>query len=654
MASGILSVAQSGLAAAQVGLTTTGHNIANANTAGYSRQVVLQTSSGGQNQGFGFVGKGTQVTEVKRMYDDFLGTQVLTSQTSKASIDMYYSQISQVNNMFADSTAGLSPSMQDFFSGVQDVAANPNDTGARQSLLSTADAMASRFQSMAGQLDAMRQGINDKITTTVDTINGYASQIAKLNDAIELAQSGDDTKPANDLLDQRDQLISQLSKEVKVTVVKQSGSGYGVFIGNGQPLVLGAQNYPLKTATSPNDNTRLEVSYDANGSSILLAESSLPGGTLGGLFDSRAKTLDPAENTLGRIAIGMATAFNAQHALGLDQKGNQGGAFFNVGVPLVNNNSGNTGGATMTASISNVGALTTSDYKLQVVTAAVAPAAGAYQVTRLSDGAVTNFTTFPQTVDGVDFNIGAGNPATGDSFLVRPTARGASGLSVKITDPGDIAAAAPIRTNATVTNKGTAKISAGTVDSTYFAAPLAAPVTLTYDKTTNMLSGFPAAQAVTVTNNGVATVFAAGAPVTYTSGATISFGGTSFTLTGVPVEADTYTVGPNTSGVGDNRNALLLAGLQTSNLFNGGTTNLQGAYGQLVSAIGNKTNELSLSSTAEGNLLANAQQAQQSLSGVNLDEEATNLIRYQQAYQAAAKVMQTASTVFETLLQLGN
>ncbi|MES2934758.1 MAG: flagellar hook-associated protein FlgK [Pseudomonadota bacterium] len=663
MGSNILGIGQSALAAAQIGLSTAGHNIANASTPGYSRQIVVQSAARAQYQGFGYVGQGTQVATIQRSYSDYLGKQVLTSQTAKSEIDSYYSQIKQIDNLLADPVAGLSPALQDFFKGIQDLAANPADTASRQSVLSTAQALAGRFQSLDGRISELRDSVNSQITTSLGTVNSYATQIAKLNDSIEKALAASDgTAPPNDLMDQRDQLVTEMGKEVKVSVVKENNS-YNIFFGSGQPLVIGTQTFKLNPTISPTDPARTEVAYVSNGATILLSESTFTGGKLGGLFAFRAQSLDEAQNSLGRVAVGFAATFNAQHQLGQDLAGVMGGQFFTAAPPLVTSNSNNAGTAVMGASISNVSALTTSNYRLQVVTAAVPPAPavpvtpGSYRVTRLSDGNVSNFSTFPQTVDGVDFNVASGTIANGDDFLIRPTVNGASGLNVVITDPTKIAAAAPIRTGTVATNTGSGKITAESVDASYTAATVTPALSLSYNSTTNQLSGFPATLPVTVTNNGTPVAgspFAAGAPVTYTAGATISFGGVSFVMSGTPGNADTFNVGANTSGVGDSRNALLLGNLQTSNTLANGTANYQGAYAQMVSLIGNKTHELEVTGNAEGKLLAEAVKAQQSTSGVNLDEEATNLLRYQQAYQAAGKVMSIASTLFDVILSIGN
>jgi flagellar hook-associated protein 1 len=634
MGSNILSIGQSALNAAQVGLSTTGHNIANAATPGYSRQVVIQGAAIPQNMGYGFVGQGTEIADVKRIYSAFLGTQVLSAQTAKSQLDTYSAQIKQIDNLLADPSAGLSPALQDFFKGIQDLAANPSAAASRQAALSSAEALASRFQGLEGRLDELRQGVNEQITTSVGIINNYTQQIAQLNDTIEKAQSSTDGKVANDLLDQRDQLVADLSKEIKITVVPQDGK-YSIFMGNGQPLVVGVQTFSLQAAVSLTDPSRTEVAYNANGKTVLIGETSLQGGKLGGLLEFRNKTLDVAQNSLGRVAIGIATTFNAQHRLGQDLNGQMGGDFFATATVTPIASSDNKGNAVLAASISNVSALTTSDYRVQVV------AAGSYQVTRLSDGVVTAFSSFPQTIDGFDLSLASGASVAGDEFLVRPTADGAAGFKVAIADIAKIAAAAPIATAALTTNTGSGKISAGSVNAPPPPNPnLQQPVTITFTSATTFnVSG-------TGTGNPTG--------VTYSGGGNISYNGWTFQISGAPLAGDTFTIGPNTNGVGDSRNALLLGALQNSNTLANGTTSYQGAYAQLVSLVGNKAHEIEVTASAADKLLTQAVQAQQAESGVNLDEEATNLLRYQQAYQAAGKVMQIASQMFDTLLSLGH
>lgn len=632
MASNILGIGQSALTAAQVGLSTTGHNIANASTPGYSRQVVVQGASLPQNFGFGFLGQGTEISTVKRIYNDYLGNQVQTAQTAKSGLDSYYTQIKQIDNLLADPASGLSPALQDFFSGIHDLASNPTSIPSRQAALSSAESLVSRFHSLAGRLNEIEQGVNSQVLSSVNVINSYAEQIAGLNDAIGRAQRATG-QPPNDLLDMRDQLVLDLNKEVKATVVKQGDDGYNVFIGNGQPLVVGVATFKLSNVASPTNPAKIEVAYQAsNGDLVIMGDSGIVGGKLGGLIEFRNKSLEPAQNALGRVAIGLASTVNAQHRLGQDLNGNLGGDVFTLASPVVGANGNNTGSGTLTASISDPNALTASNYRLQYD-------GTNYTLTRLSDNTTTTFATFPQTVDGVGLTL-AGAPDPGDSFLIRPTVNGASGIGTAITDPAQLAAAAPILTAVTSGNTGSGAISAGSVNTPPPPnANLQQPVTITFTSATTF--------DVTGTGTGNPT------GVTYTPGGTITYNGWSATISGAPAPGDSFTVAPNTGGVGDNRNALKLGALQTVNNMNGGTTTYQGAYSQIVSQVGNKTRELEVTSSASGKLLTEATLSLQNESGVNLDEEATNLLRYQQAYQAAAKVMQIASEMFDTLLSLG-
>lgn len=647
----LLNIGKTGLFAAQQGLATTGNNITNASVPGYSRQVVLQGAGPGQNIGGSFVGSGTQVTDIRRYSDQFLTSQVRVATSNTSSLNAFAAQISQVDNLLGDTASGLSPAMQDFFKGVQDVSSNPASTASRQALLSGAEALTARFQGLNSRMAEIREGVDGQIGAKVTLINSYGSQIAALNEQIAGASAAGQGMP-NELLDARDQLVLDLNKEIKATVVPGDNNSITVSIGSGQPLVVGKRAYELSAMTSPTDQGRVEIGYVTGSKITMLAESSLKGGELGGLMEFRSTSLDRAQNSLGRIAINLASAFNAQHALGVDASGQPGQPFFTVGQPTVaaSRNNAASSTATVGAAISDPSQLTQSDYQ-------VGYNGVNYSVTRLSDNKVTLINPYPQTgpqtIDGVDFSV-AGAAATGDSFLVRPTANGATQLSVAVTDRNKIAAGAPITTATTTGNKGSGSISEGSVDAAYLGNALGAPVTLAYSATGGGLTGFPPAQAVTSTLNGVATVYPAGTtPIPFTAGATYAFGGISVTLAGAPAEGDSFTIGPNTSGAGDNRNMNLLAKIQTSNIMEGGKASLQSSYAELVSYVGNKTREVQVNSDAGDALLKQATDAQQNVSGVNLDEEAANLLKYQQAYQAAGKVMQMASSLFDVLLSLG-
>jgi flagellar hook-associated protein 1 len=542
MASSILSIGQSALSAAQVGISVTGHNIANASTPGYSRQEVVQRAAEAQDFGFGYLGQGAEVSQIKRAYNDIIATQMNRAQNVSSSTSTYASQITQIDNMLADSTAGLSPSLQNFFAGIQNLASNPGDASTRQAVLSAGQTITSRFQSINDRINELRQGVNTQLQTDTKTVTSYASEIAKLNDVISKAIGSNKNDTPNDVMDKRDNLIAEMNKYIKTDVIKQDDGSYNVFIGNGVPLVVGNKSYALTTVSSSTDPKQLDVAYVTNVVKPLAA-SSLTGGSIGGLTQFRSETLDSVQNQLGQIATVFAQTFNDQHKLGFDANGAAGGNFFNVPVPKVYGDTANSASATLTTTISNVSALTSSDYR-------VAFDGTNYNITKVSDGSIRTFNSLPQTLDGL--TISGGSMSAGDSFLVEPVRDGAQNISMAITDIRKIAA------------------------------------------------------------------------------------------------------GDAIGGVGNNRNALLLAGLQKANTINNSTISYEGAFAQLVSQVGIKTNEVKINADADSAILAQTTAAQQSESGVNLDEEATNLLRYQQAYQAAGKVMQIASTLFDLLLTIGH
>lgn len=630
MSGSIFSIGVSGLNTAQAGLLTTSHNISNAATEGFTRQTVVQTNRFPQFTGSGFFGQGVEVDTVKRLYSQFLDTQVLSAQTQASYLDTFVAQARQIDNMLADPTSGLSPALQSFFSGVQDVAANPSSVPSRQSMISLGQALVSRFQAIDARLSEIRDGVNQQVGGVVESINTLASGIATLNRQIVTSQSTS-AKPANDLLDQRDMLVADLNKLVRVNVVTEADGSYNVFIGTGQSLVVGTTTLTLTSRPSTEDPTSLDIGYLVGATTVSLPAEYLQGGELGGLLAFRSQTLDPAQNQLGRVATVLADTFNAQHRLGQDLKGALGGDFFSVPQALVQSRTTNTGSGVIGATLANVGALAASDYRITFT-------GGNYQVLRLSDNTQQTFATLPQTVDGVTLDLVSGAPNSGDSFLVQPTRYAARDVRVSLTDTALIAAAAPVRTGAAIANLGDAKISAGVVSSVT-NLPLPGTVTFTYAQATNQFT--------------VSGAVPAAGPFAYTAGSPITFNGLTVSFTGTPANGDTFTISNNTGGVADNRNALLLAQLQTVQTMANGTASYQSGYSQLVSNVGNDTREAQVQLKAQDALVKQTREAQQSFSGVNLDEEAANLIRYQQAYQASGKVLQVASTLFATLLDLG-
>lgn len=681
MSTGIYSIGISGIAAAQLNLLATEHNVVNANTPGYTRQRAVQATNIAVNTGAGSIGQGVHVQTIERMYDRYLTGQVNSAQTSLSGIDAYYSEIKQIDNLLADPSAGLTPALQDFFSGVQQVASNPSLVSARESMISSATTLVNRFHSLDTRLSEISDEVNGKIQDAVSSINSYATEIADLNQRIIISESSYG-QPANDLLDQRDSLINELNKLIKVTTNTNSNGSFNVFIGSGQQLVVGNQAMKLTANAASADPERIVVGLQtAGGGSLELPEKLVNGGELGGLITFRNETLDRVTNELGRMAASVALTFNAQHALGQDLLGNASGDaafnadFFSVTgiVPTVSANTHNTGSLAVSAQLVDPPPygpelsdgnfytnLTTSDYRL------VFNGGTSYTLTRLSDNTAFPLTaTAPATLslasEGLSLSLGAGAGVAGDSYLIQPTRNAAKNISVNpviAADPRTVAAAVPFRTSATDTNKGSGAISAGkTVPGFDVGLLRTNDVTITYTAGAPSQLSFAGLVApndqLTIKLPGSPEGAPVPSPVTYTQGMTISVAGMSFTLTGQPNNGDTFKLSLNSAGVADGRNALALGQLQTKNTMVGAKATFQGAYAQMVASNGIKTRELKVTGEAQQAVLDQAQASRDALSGVNLDEEAANLIRFQQAYQASAKLLEVGKTLFDTVLQLG-
>lgn len=675
MSSGLISIAVTGINAAQMGLMVTGNNISNASTDGYVLQRIVQASNPTVMTGAGGLGEGVHVETVQRMYSQALNTQVLNAQSSVSSLDTYYSQVSQIDNMLGDPSAGLTPSVQSFFNAIQAVSSSPSSSAARQSLVSSAQSMVSSFQSVYSRLSELNAGVNSQIGSVVQSINTYANQIAELNQSI-VSTNALNGQPANDLLDKRDQLVSELNKLVKVNVTAGDSGSYNVFIGTGQQLVVGSRVNQMTAIASSSDLSRIVVGLSGTSGNVQeLPESLINGGQLGGLMSFRSQSLDAAYNQVGMIAASVAQTYNAQNALGQDQLGNVAGSagfvanFFSVSQPTVMANSANAaGGPTVSASFdtptpyngtSFYTNLTASDYKLSYD-------GSNFKLTRLSDntswsGASVSAinTALASTPQGFTLSESATNYTAGDSFLIQPTRFAAQQFSVNSSVAADarlIAAASPARVAGAATNTGSGSVSNVTVGPGYSAISL--PMSLTYDGTG--FTGFPAGATVTVGSGTPQTIAATTDSVPYTSGAKITISMNpastpyemSLSISGVPKTNDVFTVSSNTGGVEDSGNIVRLGKLQTQSTMLGGTSSFLSSYAAFVNTVGNDTSSAKTASSAQTTLLSQATSARDAVSGVNLDEEAAKLIQYQQAYQASAKVLEIASKIFDTLLAL--
>jgi flagellar hook-associated protein 1 FlgK len=545
---GILGTALSGLMAFQRSLDTTSHNIANVNTEGYSRQRVELGTKPAEFTSAGYIGQGVNAETVSRSYDQFITNQLTSSTSAFAETNTLSTLASQVDNITANETTGLSPALNSFFNAVNEVANDPSSLPARQVAVSEAESLTQQFNTLSSQFESLRHQTNKQMQVTVDDINAFAENIAALNGKIvpDSNRTSGGQLP-NDLLDQRDALVAKIAEKIGVSTISQQDGSISVFIGNGQSLVLGASAAKLSLAGLSADPSHKEILM--GGQEI---SKQISGGELSGVLKFRDEVLDPAQQQLGLVAAGFAVQFNAVHTAGFDLNGDAGTDMFSLGTPTltvpVTPAPNNVGSITATYDPLTLGQLTPSDYQLNYD-------GSNFSLKRLSDNTVTTFAgTTPTTITGPGFNISTGaTVAANDSFLIRPTFDAAKKMTALIIDPVKIAAA-------------------GTTGG----------------------SGFP-----------------------------------------IP---------------GDNTVALSLANLEKKSVLLGGTSTFNDAYGQLVSQVGTVTHAAKISSSAQETLLNQAKQSRENLAGVNLDEEAANLIKFQQSYQAAAKVISIANSLFDTLI----
>lgn len=622
----LLVTSLSGLLTSQRALSVTGHNVANANTPGYSRQRLDVGARLPDGFGRTAIGRGVQAIGVSRSYDQFLGQELRLAESAFSRSESFHGLSSRIDGLLADPAAGISPAMSGFFAAVNDVANDPSSIPAREALLGQARSLSDRFEVVDGRMRQLEQEVGARVSQSVDRINSLAEGIAAVNNDIVTATAAGGGQAPGDLLDKRDMMLGELAGIVGVATVPQDDGALNIFIGSGQGLVVGAQAAKLATAGNKFDPTSAEIVFASGGSQTPIT-SALSGGSLGGALDFRREVLQPARNELGRLATAMASGVNDRLGEGMDLYGDLGSPLFKVSAPDVLPSSANTSSATVAAQVADAGALTGEDYLLRFD--------GASYSLALADGGAsvplsgTGTPGDPLVADGLELVVGAGM-AAGDTFLVRPTARASQSLDVAISDPRRIAAAAPVRAQAANGNAGTGAISQGVVvDSSDPALMTGATISFTAPGTYEI--------------NG-------SGPFPYVEGEPIVVGGASFSITGVPAAGDSFAIEANTGGVGDNRNALNLASLDTDGLLDGGTLSISAGFGALVASVGTVTGQAATSLDAQSVLRNQAQQQVLSVSGVNLDEEAANMLRYQQTYEASARMVSIADNLFQTLL----
>ena len=643
----LFSTGLSGLSAAQVALQTTSTNISNVYTPGYNRQITQlgETSPSGG---------GVQVNDIERQFNQYIASQLNESSSRSSALQAYDTQVSQLDNLLADGEAGLAPLMQSFFSSLEDLSGAPSDPAARQGLIGSADTLTAQFRAFDSYLDDMQSGINGQVRDEVTQINNTTEQLAKLNRQISLTQAKTGEVP-NNLLNQRDNLVAGLSERIDVKLSIQDGGTYNLTMANGQPLVAGNNSYSLEAVPSSSDPTRTVVAYnDPGGSTIELAESTFEGGTLGGLMTFRSETLDKTQNQVGQMALALAEGFNEQHRAGQDLNGAQGQDFFAIGSPSVFSNERNASGASFSAEFSAFSAVTTSDYQLKyesgdfVVSRAGSKTPLDPQPTAGTDAGSNTTLSFDGMTLTLDESSGA--IAEGDTFLIQPTRNLAGQLENVIDDTSKIAASAHVQVTPSLKAGSTLAASSVTIEDGFTLPTTSIQMDISISAADAANDAFtlspnaPAGSQVLVNGE----VPADPSSVKLSAGDTLSIDGISMTFIGKPVDGDTLTLSSDPAS-GDNRNALALQSLQQGGLVEG-KASLSEAYASLVSDVGNRTNVVQANLSAQSVLTEQLTAVQQSESGVNLDEEAANLIRFQQFYQANAKVIQTGSTLLDTIL----
>lgn len=672
----LLSIGLSGLRSTQNALTTTGHNIANVNTPGYSRQEAIQQTNIAQFNGAGYVGSGSQTVDVRRLASDFLTSQVRTANSQNSELQAFKSQISQLDGLLSDNTTGITPAMQKFFATLQTASQDPSSVPAREAVLAQAQGLSKSFNTLYDQIDKQNSQINDQLSALTGQINSLAKSVGSLNDAI--ARSKAAGAAPNDLIDSRDQAIKQLSGMVGLQVVSQDDGSLNLFVGTGQPLVVGSNVSTLAAQPGNDDPSRYQVTLTA-GSTSQIITSQVRGGEMGGLLSYRDTALDHAFNSLGQLALTLTDTLNKQLGQGLDLAGNAGSALFSdvnggqsTGLRVMGRST-NFGSATATLNITDTAKLNPSDYRLDFD-------GTNFKALRISDStsiSVTRSGTDPVTLTFADakgtdqgfkvqFTASELNKAqAGDVFSLQPTRRGAAQMSVDLSQSSQLGFAGTAKAASTTNNRGTGAITQPDLKNAPSPVSTAdlgrlfgnGGIKLNFSAAAGNLTGtLPTGASlsyVSPSTTGLTSGQTNTLRLQYTDPNTNNSYSYDFSVSGVPQDGDSFTLGANSGAVSDNRNALNLVALQTKTTMGGyGTTGTtyNNAYGGLVERVGTLTAQVRVDSAASETVLKQSEDNRDSLSAVNLDEEAAKLVQFQQYYGASAQVIKIAQSLFDTLI----
>jgi len=675
----LINIGMSGLNASQAALATVGNNIANANAAGYSRQQIIQNSAGSQQVGGVFIGTGTTLADVRRVYNAYIDAQLQTTTSLNGDAQAYLDQIGAVDKLLSDKNTGVSAALGSFFASLQTAAGAPGDMSARQLLLTNAQTLSNRFNAISSQLTQQNDGINSQLTTLASMVNQHTATIASLNQQITQARTSGSTP--NNLLDARNEAVRSLNELVGVKVQEHDGV-YDISLGTGQTLVTGNTSNTLSAVPGKTDKSQYSLQIDYPQSSIEVT-SVVTGGKMGGLIRYRNDVLAPAINDLGRTALVVSDAFNKQLGQGLDANGEFGSSLFNninsaqaISQRSLATSGNSAGSGNLDVTIGDSSALTAYDYQVTFTSDKN------YSVKR-SDGTTLGpfdvTKTPPDMIDGFTLKLNGGGLSAGDSFKVSPTRTGASDLSVQLKDPNKLAFAGPLLADKGSSNSGTGALSSPNLSSMldiYGGADLgqlqsqiegAMPVRIAFDEAKDGTQTYRVlneagseigkgsivpGQDNKLTIN-VPVLDAAGNPVKNADGTAKTIGFAT-TVSGSPGKGDSFDIKFNQDGKADNRNANEMLALQTKATVgaSGGNAGVSmgQAYSQLVSTVGGKASQASVDGTANNAALAYAKSSRSSVSQVNLDEEASDLIKFQQYYTASSQIIKVAQDTFSTLI----
>jgi len=632
--SGILNVGSRALLANQTVMQVTGNNIANVNTPGYSRQEAVLETLAGQYTGAGYIGKGMDVLTIQRTYNQFLTRQATLAGATSAGDAARADNLKQLEAIFPGGTSGLGAAISDMLNAFSDVSSAPTDLTARTVALTRVNETAARFRSASASLDELENGVSQALDQKVTAINSLANSIAAINEKI--ARASGNGQPPNDLLDRRDQLIRDLNKFIQTSSVPAEDGTVGIFIGGSQALVLGWAAAPLSLVQDQfNDPMKNKLALSRNGQVIALDEAMLGGGEIPGLLRFQNTDMAEGRNLLGRLTLGVTTAMNDQHKLGLDLDGNVGGNLFTPVVLTLAPAAPatlNTGTASLALTVSDITKLAASDYEVNFTAAATG------SIVRRSDGVVTTFSAVPITVDGLTLSITSGAANAGDHYLIKPYATSASDIQAEFSTPRALAVASPLAGKMGATNAGSLQMSSLVAKTNAATPPQPTPVIVAFiDATHYSLNGLGS--------------------YVYQSGQAIETVDWKLTMQGAPKAGDTFTVvgskdAANNNGINftlNAGNATALMNLRDVAMFDGSV--LTDGYANLMSQIGIRVQSANYAADISSTIATNLEKDRTAVSGVNLDEEAAKLLQYQQAYQASAKMIQVANSIFDILIQ---